>query len=221
MKRKIILSWSGGKDSALALQAIQQSNKYDVVALITTITEDYDRVSIHGVRRNIIEAQSKNIGIPVTFISINANATNEEYEEKFCKAVIDYKKSDVEAVAYGDIFLEDLKMHREQMLKQIGIQAIFPLWKRNTKHLARKFIQNGFRGKISCVDTDAMHAKFSGSEFNTDFLAELHKDIDPCGEYGEFHSCVYAGPIFKKNLSVQVQSTLQRNQFVFADIVLV
>lgn len=220
MKEKAILSWSGGKDSALALHELQMSGRYEVVSLITTITRDYDRVSIHGIPQNIIETQAKSIGVPVSFVYIAANATNEEYEKQFCSVLLHYKAQGVDSVVYGDIFLEALRDHREAMLNRIGIRGIFPLWKQDTNFLAWKFIDQGFRGLLSCVDTEAMSASFAAREFDQNLLQDLPSSIDPCGERGEFHSCVYAGPIFESELSIKRLGRVHRNQFCFANVTL-
>jgi uncharacterized protein (TIGR00290 family) len=220
MREKLIFSWSSGKDSGLALHSLLQNKDLDVVALFTTITADYDRVSMHGVRRELIEAQSASIGIPLEKLSISKNCSNTEWEEKIQAMLLKYKTEGVTSVAFGDIFLEDLKKYREENLAKIGMKGIFPLWKQKSYILAKKFIDLGFKAIVTCVDSKKLDGKFCGREYDEKFLSDLPSDVDCCGENGEFHSFVYAGPIFKTPISFSKGSVVLRDeQFYFCDLI--
>ena len=219
MKEKILLCWSGGKDSAMSLYELRASGDYEVSALLTTITEDYDRISMHGVQRVLLEQQAKSVGLPIERIYITKGASNEEYETKMKGKLADYQGRGVSSVAFGDIFLEDLRKHRENNLSKIGMKGVFPLWKRNTAELARAFIYLGFKTVVTCVDSKALDGKFAGRVFDEGFLSELPPGIDPCGENGEFHSFVYDGPIFQNPISYRVAGTcLRENRFYYCNI---
>ena len=221
MKEKILSSWSSGKDSGLALYSLLQNNDLEIIALLTTITADYDRVSMHGVRRELLEKQAESIGIPLEKISISKNSGNEEYESKMKAVLLRYKNEGVTSVAFGDIFLEDLKKYREQNLAKIGMKGLFPLWKQKSIILAKKFISLGFKAIVTCVDGKKLDGKFCGREYDEKFLSDLPKDVDCCGENGEFHSFVYAGPIFKTPISFSKGSIVLRDeQFYFCDLIL-
>jgi len=217
---KILLSWSGGKDSALTLYELQKSKNYEIIALITTITEDYDRVSMHGIRRNLIEQQAESMGIKLENVLISRNASNQEYESKLCEVLLRYNELGINIVAFGDLFLEDIRRYREDFLKKIGIQAIFPIWKRTTSELAKTFLNLGFKAVISCVDSELIDKSFAGREFDEKFLSELPSKADPCGENGEFHSFVYEGPIFKNPIHYsRGEVVLRDNRFYFCDLI--
>jgi len=235
LKDKILFSWSGGKDSALALNSIRNNNNdIEIVALITTVTEDYNRISMHGVRCELLEKQAASIGLPLEKISITKNSGNEEYEEKMKSVLLKYKNEGVTAVAFGDIFLEDLKKYREANLAKIGLKGLFPLWKQESYILAKKFIDLKFKAIITCVDghfsfEDSAQSntpkqldgsKFCGREFDNTLLADLPKNVDCCGENGEFHSFVYAGPIFKNEIALtKGEVVLRDEQFWFCDLI--
>jgi uncharacterized protein (TIGR00290 family) len=220
MTEKILFSWSSGKDSALALYSILQNKELEIVALLTTITADYDRISMHGVRRELLEKQAESIGIPLEKISISKNCSNDEWEEKIQAVLLQYKNEGVKSVAYGDIFLEDLKKYRETNLAKIGMKGIFPLWKQKSLVLAKKCIQLQFKAIITCVDSKKLDGKFCGQMYDNDFISKLPKNVDPCGENGEFHSFVYAGPIFKKEIPIKKgEIVLRAEQFYFCDLV--
>jgi uncharacterized protein (TIGR00290 family) len=217
---KILFSWSGGKDSALALHSIKQNKELKIDALLTTVTADYDRISMHGVRRELLEKQAESIGIPLEKVIISKKSTNEEYEQKMKEVLLRYKNEGVSSVAFGDIFLEDLKKYREENLSKIGMKGLFPLWKQNSLILAKRFIELGFKAIITCVDSKQLDSKFCGREFDASFLSELPKNVDPCGENGEFHSFVYFGPIFKEKISFSKgEIVLRDNQFYFCDLI--
>ena len=217
---KVLFAWSGGKDSAMALYEAQKSEKYDVVALLTIVTQDYDRISMHGVRRALLEEQAALLGIPLETILISKHSSNEEYEAKMKEALVRYKKEDIVSVVFGDIFLEDLKKYREDNLAKVGLKGIFPIWKRDTRELAAAFIDLGFKAIITCVDSKSLDKSFAGRVFDKQFLSDLPNGIDPCGENGEFHSFVYDGPIFSRGIIFEKgQVVLRDNRFYYCDLV--
>lgn len=219
MSEKILVSWSGGKDSTLALFEIQKTGNFEICALLTTVTEDYDRISMHGVRRELLEQQTRSLGYPLEKVLISKNATNKEYESKMRATLERYKAEGVSRVVFGDLFLEDIRKYRDERLAELEMAGIYPLWKRNTSELAREFIRLGFKAAISCVDSKALDGKFVGREFDEQFLADLPLTADPCGENGEFHSFVYAGPIFKENIPFSRGEIVFRdNRFYYCDL---
>jgi uncharacterized protein (TIGR00290 family) len=219
MPDKILFSWSGGKDSALALHSIKNSKDFEIVALLTTITADYDRISMHGVRRTLLEKQAESIGLPLEKISISKKSSNEEYEGKMKDVLLRYKNDGVSSVAFGDIFLEDLKKYREENLAKIGLKGVFPLWKQNSYILGKEFVDVKFKAVITCVDGKQLDGKFCGREYDNTLLSKLPKNVDPCGENGEFHSFVYAGPIFKNEIPfTKGEIVLRDGQFYFCDL---
>lgn len=190
MKQKVLFSWSGGKDSALSLEYVRSSGRYEIAALITTVTSDYDRVSVHGLRRVLLNRQVMSLGYPLEKVLISKNADNNEYETAFKTALLKYKESGVDTVIYGDIFLQDIRKYREEHLKKIGMQCLFPLWEKDTGSLARNFIDSGFKAVTVCVDSEALDGSFAGRDYDYDFLSDLPSGVDPCGENGEFHTLV-------------------------------
>jgi uncharacterized protein (TIGR00290 family) len=219
-RNDIIFAWSGGKDSALGLYEILQSDQYRVAALLTTVTADYGRVSMHGVRRELLHAQAKSIGRPLVEVMIGKNADNQEYEEKMKAAMLRFKEQGVSQVAFADIFLEDLRRWREHNLAQVGMSALFPLWKIPTPEIAQRFIRLGFQAIITCVDTQKLDAAFAGRAYDLSLLRDLPPEIDPCGENGEFHSFVHAGPLFQYPLSfAKGEVVLREERFAFCDLI--
>lgn len=218
VKNKILFSWSGGKDSAMALYELQKAGEYEIAALLTTVTKDYERISMHGVREILLEKQAESLGIPLEKIYITPNAPNEEYETKMKDKMMQYKNEGVLSVAFGDIFLEDLKKYREENLSKIEMKGIFPIWKRDSNELAHSFVDSGFEAVVVCVDTNVLDKKFAGRTFDAPFLSELPSTVDPCGENGEFHSFVSAGPMLKGKIAVTVGETVEREGFAFADL---
>jgi uncharacterized protein (TIGR00290 family) len=216
----ILFSWSGGKDSAFALHKIRKDPDYRIAALLTTVTEDYDRISMHGVRRVLLEAQAASLGLPLEVVLIPKNASNEAYEASMGQTLAKYKAEGVTSVAFGDIFLEDLKAYREKKLAQLDLSGIFPIWKRNTTELAQSFIQMGFKAITTCVDTQVLGEEFVGREIDQEFLSDLPPSIDPCGENGEFHSFVYDGPIFKQPIRCETgERVLREDRFYYCDLI--
>jgi len=216
---KVLFTWSGGKDSAMALHELLRSGALDVAALLTTVTEEYDRISMHGVRRVLLEQQADALGLPLETIYLPRNASNDEFEERMRERLEQFRSRGVSAVAFGDIFLEDLRKYREENLSRVGMKALFPLWKRDTRELARSFIDLGFKAVVSCVDSQAIGKAFVGRVFDERFLSELPPAVDPCGENGEFHSFVYDGPIFSRAICYAVGDIVLRDErFYFCDL---
>ncbi len=212
------MSWSGGKDSALSLYEVKRKGTFRVLALLTTLTRGYDRVSMHGVRRDLLMRQALSLGFPLEEVWIPKVASNIEYETQMRRALLKYKRKRVKNVIFGDLFLADIRKYREEFLSSIGTRCVFPLWLRDTRALADLFISKGFKAKVCTVDPSKLHPKFCGREFDRSFVSEIPKGVDPCGENGEFHTFVYAGPIFKEKIEVAVGDVVIRDGFVFADL---
>lgn len=220
MGEKVVVAWSGGKDSALALYEILRTKRYEVLELLTTVTRDYDRISIHGVRRVLLEQQADAVGFPLEKMLVSKGVSDAEYEREMLHVLTRYLGSGVFSVVFGDIFLEDVRNYREKMLAKIGMKGIFPLWKSNTLELAREFIDLGFKAVITCVDSKSLGKDFAGREFDRQFLADLPANVDPCGENGEFHSFVYDGPIFSERVPfTKGEIVLRENRFYYCDLV--
>lgn len=218
MQDKILMCWSGGKDSSMALYELIKNPKYEIAALLTTVTEGYDRISMHGVRRELLEQQAESLGFPLKKIYITQQADNEEYANKMENALKEFQQQSVNTAAFGDLFLEDLKQYREQNLKKVGMDALFPIWMRDTNQCVRDFIGLGFKAVVTCVDTRVLDASFSGRIIDEQFLEDLPAHVDPCGENGEFHSFVFAGPIFKHEISITVGEVVIRDGYAFCDL---
>jgi uncharacterized protein (TIGR00290 family) len=217
---KVLFSWSGGKDSAMALYKILATRQYQVAALLTTVTEDYQRISMHGVRRELLQQQSKSLGFPLEEIMISKQSSNDEYESKMAEALRRYKEQGVMSVVFGDIFLEDLKVYREKNLDKLGMKGIFPIWKKNTGELIRSFIRLGFKAVTVCVDTQSLEQRFVGRLIDEQFVSDLPRTVDMCGENGEYHSFVSEGPIFKNKISYKLGETVLRGgRFYYCDLI--
>jgi uncharacterized protein (TIGR00290 family) len=219
VKEKIVLAWSGGKDSAMSLYRLRQDDRYEVIALMTNFNEFYDRVMMHGVRRSLMEQQADSIGIPLDLIRFPARVSNSDYAEKIGAALANYRQQGVRTIAHGDLFLQDIRQYREKQLATVNMNGIFPVWGRDTAELAREFIRLGFKAALVCVDTQQLDASFAGRLFDDALLRDLPEGVDPCGENGEFHTFVFAGPIFKFPLDVTIGETvLRENRFCFCDV---
>jgi uncharacterized protein (TIGR00290 family) len=221
VKKSVVLSWSGGKDSALALDALSRDPEVKVVGLLTSVTNSYDRISVHGVRRSMLEAQVERLGLPLFEVSLDPGCTNEAYEAAFASALEEIKRNlpDVAHIAFGDLFLEDVRAYRERLLAGSGFEPLFPIWGLDTATVARRFIADGFSARLVCVDTTQLDATFAGRLFDEKLLADLPETADPCGERGEFHTFVSDGPVFTGPISYRVRETVLREQrFMFCDI---
>lgn len=218
MKRKTLLSWSSGKDSAWALHTLQQSPEIELVGLFCTVNREFDRVAMHGVRVELLKKQAKSIGLPLEIIEIPYPCSNAEYETIMGQFVERAKATHVECFAFGDLFLEDIRKYREEKLEGSGIKPIFPLWGMPTDKLSKEMIQSGLRTIITCIDPKQTPERFAGREFDEDFLNSLPSGVDPCGENGEFHSFVFDGPMFKNKIEITLGEVVHRDNFVFADI---
>jgi uncharacterized protein (TIGR00290 family) len=214
----VVLSWSGGKDSALALWAMREEQGVEPVALLTTFTEDFGRVSMHAVRRALLEAQAVAVGVPLVEVGIPAGASNGVYEERFAAALAAPSLAKVETVAFADLFLADIRAYREERLASIGRRATFPVWDRDTTALAARFVEAGFEATLVCVDPRQLDPSFCGRAFDADLLRDLPAGVDPCGENGEFHTFVTAGPIFSAPVPTRHGETVERDGFVFHDL---
>lgn len=215
---KVLFSWSGGKDSAISLYEVQKSKKYEILSLLTTITGDYDRVSMHGVRRTLIEQQARSLGLPVEEVFIDKDSINEDYESKMRELLTRFKGEGVSAVVFGDIFLEEVREYRETNLAKLGMKGIFPLWGRDTAELVRSFIALGFQAITTCVDSKVLDEGYAGRSLDEKFLADLPPNVDPAGENGEFHSFVFDGPIFRERITCTVGKPVLRDCFYFCDL---
>jgi uncharacterized protein (TIGR00290 family) len=215
--KRILLSWSSGKDSAWALHVLRQQTDIEIVGLLTTLNSEFDRVAMHGTRRKVLEAQARAAQLPPWIIPLPWPCSNEIYEQRMseaCQRAVDEK---IDAIAFGDLFLADVRAYREKQLKSTGLEPLFPLWEIPTDRLAREMIDGGSRAKIVCVDTKQLDASFAGREFDLGLLRDLPREVDPCGERGEFHTCVYAGPIFAEPVRLAAGEVVNRDGFVFAD----
>lgn len=216
--KRILLSWSSGKDSAWALHALRQSSDYEVAGLLTTFNQAANRVAMHAVRRELVEAQAEAAGVPLWPVELPWPCSNREYEAVMRAACVRAVAEGIEGVAFGDLFLEDVRAYREKQMRETGLQPIFPLWGLPTSQLARQMIAAGLRARLTCIDPKALDRSFAGREFDERFLADLPAGVDPCGEQGEFHTFAYAGPMFARALEVAVGELVTRDGFVFADV---
>ncbi|MBX5479144.1 MAG: diphthine--ammonia ligase [Pyrinomonas methylaliphatogenes] len=216
---KIILAWSGGKDSCLALYELLRSEEFQIVSLLTTVTRDYARISMHGVRQELLEAQSASLRLPLDRVLIPKGADNRTYEAAMAEALLSWRERGVMRIAFGDLFLEDVRAYRERMLAPLGIEALFPLWRRDTRECAHLFLKLGFRAVVVCADASKLEAHFTGREYDESFLRDLPEGIDPCGENGEFHTFVYDGPLFSEAIRFTIGERVERDGFHFCDLV--
>jgi uncharacterized protein (TIGR00290 family) len=217
--KRILLSWSSGKDSAWSLHLLRQRGEYDVVGLLTTFNGEADRVAMHAVRRELVERQAAAAGLPLWAVPLPWPCSNEQYEALMAQTCAKAVAAGIEGVAFGDLFLEDVQAYRENKLKDTGLQPVFPVWGLPTRALAEEMIASGTRAKLTCVDRGKLDRSFAGREFDGTLLSALPEEVDPCGERGEFHSFVYAGPMLNATVQVSVGETIVRDQFVFADLV--
>jgi uncharacterized protein (TIGR00290 family) len=217
--KRILLSWSSGKDSAWSLHVLRQRGECEVVGLLTTFNEVADRVAMHAVRRELVERQAAAAGLPLWPVPLPWPCSNEQYELLMAQTCARAVAEGIEGVAFGDLFLEDVRSYRERQMKDAGLQPVFPVWGMPTRALAEEMIASGTRAKLTCIDTGKLDGSFAGREFDEALLSALPEEVDPCGERGEFHSFVYAGPMLNAVLPVSVGETVVRDQFVFADLI--
>ena len=216
---KALIAWSSGKDSAWALHEARRAGAYDIVGALTTVTDSFARVSMHGVREDLLMAQLDAAGLPSVVVRIPYPCPNDIYEREMTKAVADAKARGITHIIFGDLFLEDIRAYREKNLAGTGITPVFPLWLKPTDALARDMIEGGLETYLSTVDLRKLPASFAGRRFDAALLADFPSGIDPCGENGEFHSCVVAGPMLSRKISVRVGETVERDGFAFADLI--
>ena len=214
----ILFCWSGGKDSAMALHALLQQRQFTVMALLTTVTETYDRIAMHGVRRELLKQQARSIGLPLHEAFIPPQCVNAIYEARMEEALRLFHHQGIRKVAFGDIFLEDLRTYREKNLARIGMTALFPIWKRDTRELIRHFHEQRFRAIAACVDSKVLDSSFAGRELDESFFRDLPPSADPCGENGEFHTFVFDGPIFRSPIPIRTGEIINRDGFIFCDL---
>lgn len=222
MKEPIVISWSGGKDSVMALHELLDSDEYEPVSLLTTVSEKYGRISHHGVRESLLDEQAKAINVPLRKVYLPSDngggCTNNVYEAIMKEVMLAYRRAGLRCVAFGDLFLEDLRCWREANLARAGMRGIFPLWNRDSKKFAHQVIALGYKAILSCTEC-RIGAAFVGREYDQDLLRDLPPGIDPCGENGEFHSFVYDGPIFKRPIPVRVGAIVQRDSRHYAELI--
>jgi uncharacterized protein (TIGR00290 family) len=215
---KILLSWSSGKDSAWALHLLNQTHPGAVGGLLTTVNETVGRVAMHGVRRQVLEAQARAAGLPLRVVPLPHPCSNEVYDARMGDAVAAAVRDGFTHAAFGDLFLADIRRYREERLAGSGLEPLFPVWGIPTRDLALAMIAGGLRARLSCVDTRVLDRSFAGREFDHRLLRDLPPGVDPCGENGEFHTCVYAGPMFSEPVAIEPGRTEHREPFVWADL---
>jgi uncharacterized protein (TIGR00290 family) len=215
--KRVLLSWSSGKDSAWALHLLRQQPDIELVGLLTTLNAEFQRVAMHGTRRSVLEAQAAAAGLPLWIVPLPWPCSNEIYEQRMAEACNRAIAEHIDAIAFGDLFLADVRAYREIQLKPTGLEPLFPLWEIPTAKLAREMIAGGLRAKLACIDTKQLASTFAGRDFDEALLQDLPAETDPCGERGEFHTCVYAGPMFTAPLNIEPGEIVTRDGFVFAD----
>jgi len=218
MKPKVLVSWSSGKDSAWALHLLRLQNEVEVVGLLTTINNHFQRVAMHGTRRELLQAQARGTGLPLWEVPLPWPCRNEEYEQAMAEACAKAVQQGITAIAFGDLFLEDVRKYREDRLRGAGLQPLFPVWGLNTRDLIHEMLGAGVRARIVCLDPTKLRAGFAGQDITADLLAQLPEGIDPCGENGEFHTFVHAGPMFAEAIPVRSGEVIARDGFVYAEV---
>jgi uncharacterized protein (TIGR00290 family) len=216
--KPVILSWSGGKDSCLALYELMKGEEFRVEALLTTVTRDYQRISMHGVRTDLLQRQANSLGLPLLQVFISKGATNGEYEARMVEALSGLRENGIDTVAFGDLFLEEIRTYRDRFLARNGMSGLYPIWKRDTRQVIRDFIADGFKTVIVCVDPKQLDASFAGRVIDEQLLSELPPICDPCGENGEFHTFVFDGPIFCHPVRLRPGEIVFRDSFCFCDL---
>lgn len=217
MKRTLI-SWSSGKDSAWTLHKIRQSGEYEIAGLLTTMNAAFDRVAMHGTRRELLQAQADAAGVPLRTIPLPWPCSNEQYEAAMREACVQAVADGIEVIAFGDLFLEDVRRYREEKLTGTGLTPVFPLWGMPTDALVREMIEGGLRARIVCVDPKKVSKEFAGRDLDEGVLSAMSAEIDPCAERGEFHTVAYAGPMFRYAIPIESGEVVERDGFIFADV---
>lgn len=218
VKKRVLLSWSSGKDSAWALHALRRQSDVEVVGLLSTINEEFDRVAMHAVRTTLLQQQAESAGLPLRLVRLPFPCSNEVYEERMGAFIATAQADGIEAIAFGDLYLTDVRQYRERMMEGTGIAPLFPLWGQPTTELAREMIAGGLRAQITCLDPRCLPESLAGQEYNRDFLDALPAGVDPCGENGEFHSFAFDGPMFSHPVEFTVGETVERDGFIFTDL---
>ena len=219
MPKRVIISWSGGKDSAWTLHTLrQQPEEYRVVGLLTTVNLRFNRIAMHGVRRELLEAQADATGLPLWVIPLPSPCTNEHYERRMSNALHFIRSLGVDAIAFGDLYLEDIRQYREKQFGNCGVELLFPIWGLPTDELSRTLVRSGVKARLSCVDPRAVPIEYAGRDYDAALLAELPASTDPCAENGEFHTFVYAGPMFRRSIEIVNGETVERDGLVFSDL---
>jgi uncharacterized protein (TIGR00290 family) len=219
VKERVLLSWSGGKDSALALYELERAGECEIAALLTTVTDATGRIGMHAVRRELIAQQAKSLRLPLRELMVPPFPANDVYEAAMRGVLEEFAASGVRRVAFGDLFLEDIRTYREGMLAGLGLQGLYPVWGRDTSMLVREFLEIGFRAVLVCVDVEVLDASFAGRELDRALLAELPEGVDPCGENGEFHTFVFDGPGFRSPIPFERGDVRCESSFAFCDLV--
>jgi uncharacterized protein (TIGR00290 family) len=217
-RKKLLLSWSSGKDSAWTLHLLRQQNEHEIVGLLTTVNQTFNRVAMHGTRVELLRAQAESAGLPLIELPLPWPCSNETYESVMQSACSDAIARGVEVIAFGDLYLQDIRAYREKQLQSTGLTPIFPLWEIPTDKLAQQMISGGLRARLTCIDPKSLPHSFAGREFDAALLSNLPSGTDPCGENGEFHTCVYAGPMFSQPIEITTGDTVERDGFVYADM---
>lgn len=218
MKRRTLLSWSSGKDSAWSLHVLRQSPDVEVVGLVTTANETHQRVAMHAVRLELLRLQAEAVSLPVQVVNLPSPCSNEQYDAAMGRVVEEARRQGVEHIAFGDLFLADIRAYREARLAGTGVSPLFPLWQAPTQELARQMVNGGLRAVLTCVDPKQLSADYVGREFDESFLSDLPSGVDPCGERGEFHTFAFDGPMFREKVKISVGEVVERDGFIFADV---
>jgi uncharacterized protein (TIGR00290 family) len=218
-RRRVLLAWSSGKDSAWSLHVLRRRGDVEVVGLLTTLNQLHDRVAMHAVRRTLLQAQARAAGLPLSIVSIPSPCSNEQYEAAMAAAIDEARLGGVEGVAFGDLFLEDIRRYRERQMAPTGLELFFPLWGRPTDVLAREMIAGGLQARLTCVDPRVLPPSFAGRAFDASLLADLPPGVDPCGENGEFHTFAWDGPMFDHPVRIEPGEVVARDGFFFADLI--
>ncbi len=218
--KKVLLSWSSGKDSAWALYILQQMQEIELVGLFSTYNQEFNRIAMHSTRLELVKMQAKNTGLPIDLIPIPFPCSNEDYERIMGDFIEGVKEKGITHIAFGDLFLEDIRQYRIDKLAGTGIEPIFPIWGIPTHELSSKMLASGLRAQITCIDPKQIPEEFAGLEYNLDYIERLPESVDPCGENGEFHSFAFAGPMFKEPIPIEVGETITRDGFIFTDVML-